>query len=196
MSAGRILCFMTVLALVAGYVGVVRRGEAAIADQRAAQAQIGERLAADEQRLGARATLESERTLLQGHLRRFELAGNDASLVARFVHDAVSIAAQDRLAIVAIAADQGAPNGAPSSGAPNAGAFTTTPLDVTLEGAYGDVLRGVRDLSRARVLTRVELASLLRTHPDGPGTTVTAALRVAVERLASRGDANAHPGPT
>jgi hypothetical protein len=194
MNDGRVVWFMTVLLLLAGYAGVVRAGDARIAEQRAAETAIAAHVDADELRVRAQPALASERARLRRRLRRFNLEEDEASLVARFVRDAVAIAARDRLRIIAIAAEQTPRVETPASSTAMAGAFAPTPLELTVEGRYDDVLRGLRDLSRAHVLARVELAALTRTHPDGPGATVTAALHVTVERLAPGAGSDVHPG--
>jgi Tfp pilus assembly protein PilO len=186
MNQARAVWFATVLVVLAGYVGIVRAGEARIAEQRAAVAEIAAHLDADELRLRAQATVEDARTRLRRRVRRFALDGDEAVLVARFVHDAARIATRDRLRVVTIAAD---PTLAPDGQAPTTQtAFAVTPLDVTLEGGYADLLHGVRDLSRGPVLARVTLDGLTRTHRDGPGTSVTATLHVLVEHLRAEGD--------
>jgi hypothetical protein len=185
MNVGRFVWFATVLVVLAGYVTVIRAGEQRIAEQRALAAEIGARFEAEEVRLRNAATAAGTRARLGRRVHRFVFEGDEAALVARFVHDAARIATLDRLRIVTIAADPalGLDAQAPAT-TPNA--FAATPLDVTLEGSYGDVLRGVRDLSTGHVLARVAVDGMMRSHRDGPGGGVTATLHVLVERLRTK----------
>jgi hypothetical protein len=193
MNAGRAVWFATVLVVLAGYVTVIRAGEQRIAEQRALAAEIGARFEADEVRLCDAATAAETRARLGRRVHRFAFEGDEAALVARFLHDAARIATQDRLRIVTIAADP-ALGLDPQAPATTPKAFAAAPLDVTLEGSYGDVLRGVRDLSTGHVLARVAVDGILRTHRDGAAGGVTATLHVLVERLRTKEETGDHAG--
>jgi Tfp pilus assembly protein PilO len=183
MTDAKLVRFAAVIIVLASYVFVFRTGEGRIAARLDENARIAERVRAGDRTLAARPRLEANRTRLRGRLRTVELDAGRSALVARFLHDAARIAAAHHAAIPTITATGTA---SAVTAAPNAPAdpLESIPLEITVEGHYGDVLATVRALSRSRVLAAVDVASLARKHADGTDATLTAALHVALERRA------------
>ncbi len=182
MTDAKLLRFAAVVVVLAAYAFVFRAGETRIADRLDENARILERLHAGERTLASSGRAEARRTQLRKRLRTVELDAGRSALVARFLRDAARIAAAHHATIPTIAAagPQNAPTAAPSEGHD---LLEAIPLDVTVEGRYGDVLATMRALSASRVLAAVDVASLARKHADGPDATLTAALHVVLQRL-------------
>ena len=176
MTDVKLVRFIAVLVVLAGYVLLFRAGEARIGDRVAANALIAEQLRDGERTLASRAALERERARLRNGLRSADARADRSALVARFVRDAASTASAHRTAITAIAAS--------GTQQPVAGAFDPIGLDVTVEGRYADVLATVRALSEGRVLATVDVTSLARKNAAAEDGVLTAALRVVLERIA------------
>ncbi|HYW54844.1 MAG TPA: hypothetical protein VE826_12810 [Dongiaceae bacterium] len=212
MTDTKIVRFAAVLVVLAGYVFVFRAGEERIGDRLAQNAQVLEQLRAGERSMASHAALESERAQLLARLRGPETAAERSALVATFLRDAAATATARRTTITAITASgaqaistmsstrpasatSGAPAGTSANAAPVAAAGASTasavsdepfdgiPLELTLEGRYADVLATVRALSAGRVPASIELASLARKSSATPDATLTAALRVVLQRL-------------
>jgi hypothetical protein len=181
MTDAKLVRFGAVLVVFAGYALVFRTGEARIAAQAAENARSAERIVAGERSLAMRDAIERERAHLRAHLHLTELARSRGELVARYVHDAASVAATRRCTIVAIAA--GGPQ-APLQSRAGDDPFEAIVLDTTIEGRYADVLGTIRGLSAAHVLAAVDVASIARKNANAPDATVSAVLHVALERLA------------
>jgi hypothetical protein len=183
MTAAKLVRFAAVVVVLAAYALVYRSGETRIAARLDENARIAERVSAGERTLASRPHLEAERQRRRGELRAVDLDGARSALVARFLHEAAAIAAAHHAAIPTITAT-GTTNAVAL--APNAPVdlLEAIPLEVTVEGRYADVLATMRALSRSRVLASVEIASIARKHADGADATLTAALHVALERLA------------
>jgi Tfp pilus assembly protein PilO len=182
MTDAKLVRFAAVIIVLASYVFVFRTGEGRIAERLDENARIAERVRAGDRTLASRPRLEADRTRLRGRLRTVELDAGRSALVARFLHDAARIAAAHHATIPTITATGTTSPVIP----PNAPAdpLEAIPLEITVEGRYGDVLATVRALSRSRVLAAVDVASLARKHADGTDATLTAALHVALERRA------------
>ena len=183
MTDAKLVRFAAVVVVLAAYVFVFRAGEARIAQRIDGNARIGERVRAGERKLLSRRHFEDERTRLHRELRSVELDAGRSALVARFLRDAARIAAEHHATIPTITATSAAGAGmtAPSAAY---GPFETITFELAVEGRYADVLATMRALSRTRVLAAIELASLARKHAGGDDATLTAALHVALERLA------------
>ena len=186
MTDAKLVRFAAVVVVLAAYVFVFRAGEARIAGRLDDNARIGDRVRAGERTLASRPRLEADRTRLRIELGAVELDGGRSALVARFLRDAARIAAAHHAKIPAITAASTAATGATGTNAPSAasGTLEAMPLEIAIEGRYDDVLATIRALSRTRVLAAIELASLARKHADGADATLSAALHVALERLA------------
>ena len=181
MTDVKLVRFAAVLVVLAGYLLVFRTGETRIAAQAAENARSAERIVAGERSLGARVALERERVRLRSGLRLDELARSRGELVAQYVREAASAAGARRCAITAIAGS-GAQTTSPARAADDP--FETIALETTVEGRYADVLATVRALSGSRVLAAVDVASIARKNANAPDATVSAVLRVALERFA------------
>ena len=186
MTDAKLVRFTAVVVVLAAYVFVFRWGEGRITERLDENARIAERVRAGERALASRPRFEAERARLRDRLRAVELDAGRSALVARFLHDAARIAAAHHAAIPTItAATAATPISAPpiASNASNA-QLEAIPLEITVEGRYADILETMRALSRSRALAGIDVASLARKHADGPDPTLTAALHVALERMA------------
>lgn len=196
MTEAKAIRFGAVLVVAAGYAFVFRAGEARIGEQLARNAQIVEQLRAGERTAASFAALESERTRLLEQLRRLQVSGERSLLVARFLRDAAAAARARRTTITAVTASGAQPVIAATAqptptprvqndpAGVNAGlAFDGIPLELTVEGRYADVLATVRALSAGRVPATVDVSSLARKNAGVPDATLTAALRVVLERV-------------
>jgi Tfp pilus assembly protein PilO len=186
MTDVKLVRFGAVVVVLAAYVFIFRGGEARIAVRLGENARIAERVRAGERTLAARPRVEADRARLRAGLRSVDLAVDRSALVARFLRDAARIAVAHHAVIPAITSS-GSTTANPAATAPNAPAepLEAIPMDITVEGRYADVLATMRALSRARVLAAVGVASLARKHADGIDTTLTAALHVSLQRLAT-----------
>lgn len=188
-DATKAVAFAAVLVLLAGQV-VVAADESRIAARAAEDQRIVAQLAEGERVLRLRTGLERERDRLRAHLRAVDYGGERSAVVARFVRDAARIAARERTAITTMTA-VGVPGSvaampvAPTTPATTAVAdeFETVPLDLTVEGRYADVLSTVRALSTTRVPATVEVTSLARKQAGSSDATLSAQLRVTIERM-------------
>lgn len=178
--------FAAVLVLLIGCIFAFRGDEARIGERAAEDGRILAQLQAAERTLRARGALERERDGLRARLRRVDLSDDRTTAAARFVREAAAIAARHRTTIASIAAVGPASASATTS--------ETIPLDFTIEGRYADVLATIAALSSARVPALVDLASLARKQAGSPDATLSAQLRVTIERLAPA-PASAAPRP-
>lgn len=207
------VAFAAVLVILAGLFAVVRPGEARIGVLRDENERLAQRVDADERSVARSPQVEAELHRIARSLQRFRIADDRTALVARFVREAALTARAHHVEIVALAAAPPrtlplavasvAPSPAPSlaTAAPLAisrriGANLGPPtndvpahreaiaLDLTLEGAYADVLAATRALSLGSVPVSIELASLaLKNAAAHP--TLDASLRISLERLSA-----------
>lgn len=187
--------FAALVVALGGYVFAFRLIETRIDERVARIAHSSEQLRADDRVLAEQPRLVVERAHLRARLARVEIGDDATRLVARFLHDAARIAARHRTSITAIA---GSSAGAAAARTPLSDSFVRSstppatvvdpfqviPFDVTIEGRYGDLLATVVELSATPVLARIDLVSLGRKNVDAPDATLSAALHVALERVA------------
>lgn len=155
----RASAFAALLIVIAGFGLIVRPLEAAVAeryaDLDAARASL-ERSAILRRRIPA---LERERDGLHDQLRRLHLGDRRAAMLERFLYAVAGVARTDGVAVVRIAAAVTAPLAA----APHPAAtplLEEVPLDLTVRGRYGDVIRAARDLGGGTPAARVTIGSL------------------------------------
>jgi hypothetical protein len=177
---------MTALAIVlAGYAFVFRPLEAALGDRYAQvdalRATLDERLA----RTARIPALERERSRLTADLRRFHTDDRRTALVDRFLRTIASVSSRRGVAIAGIAAGTAQPFAPAAKSAAPAALVDEIPLELSLLGAYRNVIGAVRDLSDGAVATRVALASLGdAAHRPGEPTRLSAAFHVLLLREA------------
>lgn len=193
MSDAKLVRFGAVLIVLAGYAFVFRAGETRLDGRIAENARVAEQLRDGERTLASRAALIARRTRLRRQMHSTAVAANRSALVARFLRDAAGIAAEHHATITAIAASGPTgvvangglagtvPNGTPAARADDS--FEDIPLEMTVDGRYADVLATIRALPAGRVLASVDVTSLARTSAASADGTVTASLRVVLERI-------------
>lgn len=174
---------------VGGTFGVVTFGERRIAEQATIDEQLAGQVAADDAAVLARASLLAERGRLRAELLRLGTDREATPVVARFVRDAARITHEHHTTIASIAAPPAAP--APIA---RAQPLESTPLAVTVEGRYADVLDVIRALSTLSVPAEIEIVSVVRTTRPG-AVTVVAALHVVLQRVAAAAISDAGAGP-
>jgi hypothetical protein len=130
-----------------------------------------------------RTTLEVQRARLRASLGSVLLHVDATARVASFVRDVAHISMRHRTTIAAIV-----PQVTPGAATIAAGARVapTTPqeaftFEVTVEGAYIDVLATVGDLASLTYPAGVSLTSIARTNPHAAEATVSAAIRVTLD---------------
>jgi hypothetical protein len=187
-AATALWCSATLL-FVGGTFGVVTFGERRIAEQTTIDEQLTGQVAADDAAVLARGSLLAERGRLRAELRRLGTGRDAAPVVARFVRDAARLTQEHHTTIASIAAPP-----APAAPAARAEPLESTPLAVTVEGRYADVLDVVRALSALSVPAEIEIVSVVRTTRPG-AVAVVAALHVVLQRVAVAAITDAGTGP-
>jgi Tfp pilus assembly protein PilO len=166
----------------AGYVLVVRPLEASLSER---YAELDAARATLEQRLLLTAripALERERVRLAAVLRRFHTGDRRAATIDRFLSAIARVSSRDGVAVQRVAAGAVAPF-APATGTTQAALVDEVPLDVTLRGAYSDIIRAARDVNDGDVATRVTLASLANAgRRPGERSELNAAFHVLLLR--------------
>jgi Tfp pilus assembly protein PilO len=221
MTDAKLVRFSAVLIVLAGYAFVFRAGEARLDARIGENARIAEQLRDGERTLASRTALNAGRTRLRDRLRSAGTAMDRSTLVARFLRDAARIASEHHAAITTITASgpatvstSGASVMVPGSAAGTgmqrtAGAaaertpsfradepFEEIPLEMTVEGRYADVLATIRALPSGRILASVDVTSLARKSAASADGTLTASLRVVLERIVPATEtADAPPRP-
>lgn len=150
---------LVALALVlASYILIFRPLEAAVAQRYAAidaaRATLARRnlLAADIP------GLERERRRREEQVRRLHTGEHRAAVVERFLRTIAGVSARDAVAVETVAATPAQPPPPGRSTSPPI--LEAVPLDITLRGRYGDVIRAARDLNSADAAARITLATL------------------------------------
>jgi hypothetical protein len=195
----KLLWFACVLVTVAGYSLVYHPYEDAIADAAASRESVTRAIDENLALLGRREVLAGAGNKLERSLRTLDLSDDPRILVALYVRDAARIASEHHVRITALAtlATPREPV-APSAVDVPTPPFARTPLDLTLEGTYGDLLATIRTLSRARVLANVDLASLelADTPQAAPMHHLDAHLHIELESLLQMGAIHVRPRST
>jgi hypothetical protein len=151
---------LAVLILAGGYLAVFRPSEAAIAERydqlEDARATIA-RDAVFERELPA---LERERAQREDAVNRRHLGEPPDALVDRVLRTLAAIALHDRVTLQRVAGGAPARADLPGEPAPATFLLDDLSLDVTLRGAYRDVIHAVRDLDSADFAARIAVADL------------------------------------
>jgi len=179
-DALRTLWFAVVLLACAGYAFVVRPLETSIA-QRYAELEGAQLTLAQDLALERRTPLlEGERERLERQLRRSQLVAGRTLIVARFLATLARVAARDEVAVARVTA-----TALPVDAVHRKPLLEEIPLEVSLQGRYGALIRTARDLNVADLAVRISLASLVaaeRRHGASP--LLEATFTVALLRLA------------
>jgi Tfp pilus assembly protein PilO len=180
-DVARTSAFAALAIVLAGYVVIVRPLEAAIAQRYAAlddaRAALVERLA----RTSMLPALERERQRRAEQVRLLHAGERRAAVVERFLHTVAGVAGRDAVAVESVAAATAAvPTAATATPV-----FEDLPLDVTVRGRYGDVIRAARDLNAGDALARITLAALANAQArPGERPQLNAAFHVTLLREA------------
>ena len=155
----RASAFAGLVIVLAGYVLIYRPLETAAADR---YVQLDAGRATLEQRLDRTKripSLERERIAFDRQLRSLHAGERRAATVDRFLRAVSGVAARNGVAVENVAGDVRQPV-APNARATPAPPVEEVPLELTLRGRYGDVIRAVRDLDSGDVAARITLGSL------------------------------------
>ncbi|HEV8022438.1 MAG TPA: hypothetical protein VGP41_14280 [Candidatus Lustribacter sp.] len=180
----RASAFAALLIVLAGFLLIVRPLEAAVAERYAgldaARASL-ERSVVLSRRIPA---LERERAGLREQLRRLHLGDRRAAMLERFLHAMGGIARTDGVAVVRIAATLPSPFAAAPRPAPTP-LLEEVPLELTVRGRYGDVIRAARDLGSGELAAHVTIGSLGGSERrPGRSPSLNATLHVILLRAA------------
>lgn len=158
-DASRAGACAALLIVLAGFGLVVRPLETTIAeryaDLDAARAAL-ERSVALARRIPA---LERERSGLRAQLRRLRLTDHRAAMLERFLRALAAVARTENVAVVRVAAAVAPQFAAVPHPAPTP-LIEEVPLELTVRGRYGDVIRAARDLGQGDIAARVTIGSL------------------------------------
>jgi Tfp pilus assembly protein PilO len=184
-DVARASAFAALSILLAGYVLLFRPLETTVRDRYteldAARATLEARLA----RTARIPVLERDRVRLAADLRRFHTGDRRAATVDRFLRAVASVSFRRGVAVENIAAALAQPFAPAAARAVQAPLVDEVPLELTLRGAYADVIRAVRDLNDGGVATRVNLASLgIAARRPGEPSQLNAAFHVLLLREA------------
>lgn len=178
----RASAFAALLIAVCGYALIVRPLETSIAE-RYGELEVARTLIQRNVILAGRIpSLERERAKLERELQRLHVTERSATVSARFLHAIAALSGHDGVAVesVAAAVHQTVP---PPTHAAQLPLLEEVPLDLTLRGNYGDVLRAVRDLVRSEVPAGMTLATLgAAGRRPGEPPLLNAALHVTLLR--------------
>jgi len=174
--------FACLLLAVAGYSLVYRPYESAITDAFASRESIAFAIDQNRTLLARRTALENLRDNLERLLEELDLHDDAQTLVARYVRDAARLSSAHHVRITALQ-PLVTPHTPETQTALAAGpaALAATPLDLTLEGTYGDLLATIRGLSQDRILASVDLESLERSNTPVTVTTPHLDARLHIE---------------
>ena len=188
-TAATALWWSAALLFIAGTFAVVTFGERRITEQMIIDEQLAGQVAANDAAVRSRGSLFAERERLHAELQRLGTDREAAPVVARFVRDAARVTQEHHTTIASIAAP-------PSPAGPRAPMepLEGTPLAVTVEGRYADVLDVIRRLSALSVPAEIEIVSVVRTTRPG-ALAVVAALHVMLQRVTATAITDAGPGP-
>jgi hypothetical protein len=147
------------LALVlASYILIVRPLEAAVAQRYAAIDDARATLAQRNVLAAGIPGLERERQRREQQVRRLHTGERRAAVVERFLRTVAGVSTRDAVAVQTVLAVPAQPPPPGRSASPPI--LEAVPLDVTLRGRYGDVIRAARDLNAGDAAARISLATL------------------------------------
>lgn len=184
-DVARASAFAALSIVAVGYVLVFRPLETSVRDRfaelDAARATLEERLA----RTARIPALERERDRLAAGLRRFHTGDRRAGAVDRFLRAVAAISVRRGVAVENVASAVAQPFAPAAARAAPPALVDEIPLELTLRGAYGDVIRAVRDLNDGGVAARITLASLgIAARRPGEPARLNAAFHVLLLREA------------
>lgn len=150
---------ITAVALTVGCFVVVEPSEAKIAELSTQSQTLDAQLVVDEAAAKNIVRLESTRRDIMQELEGVNLRMDRVGLVAEFLRDVERLASGRDVSLVSVQNELSATNAKARSDP-----FDHVVMDLTLQGRYDAVLRTIADLSRARVLARVEQTSIDRVR--------------------------------
>lgn len=179
-----LLWFTAVLVILTGFFFVFRLDEEGVDERLVENRRIAATIERNERRVRTREALHAERERLQTQIRGIALHGERNAIVTAFVAQLSRIAAAHHAVVASIAAldSRSASTGKAETG--QSDPFDAIPLELTIEGRYVDVLATVRDLSSGHIFAAVTVASLARKNTSGADATISAVVRIELQRLA------------
>jgi hypothetical protein len=169
------------LVAISGYTFIYHPYENAIADTNTSRENIAQAIDQNDALLRRRVALEHERHELTVALQSLDLGDDQRTIVALYVRAAAAIASAYHVRITSLDMRDSQQTQEPPANGSSISAFATTPLDLTLVGAYGDLLTTIRALSRARILANVDVASLERSEKPSTGQAPHLSARLHIE---------------
>jgi hypothetical protein len=160
---------VAVLVLLSGYVIVVRPMESSIGGLSSDLVSVRFAIGRDAAAARAIPALTARRDRLTTRLAHYHLRDSHAATVDRFLHAAANVSIRRRVSIQSVVTDvaqQVRPAHPPSAEAPTGDDLR---LDLSVRGAYDDVLKAARDLNEIDLATQISVVAL--GNPDRrPGT--------------------------
>jgi hypothetical protein len=188
-------CWYIAAALaVSGYFAIVAPAEGRIGAIAAQTDALVAQVSADE-----RAVRDADRLNRLQHAIAQELTGvnlgtDRAGIMAEFLRDLHERSAAHRIHLVSVQNELAATTARPVHPALSSDPFETAAVDVVLEGRYAAVLHTIEDLSRSRVLTKIESSSLDRARgtQDESAPVLTTQLKLVVFYLRTSPPSDGH----
>jgi hypothetical protein len=162
--------------LLAGTTVILAQSENRVAAQALANDRLLAQLNADELVVRAIDAVTADQRRLRAGVRRLTDADDPVAPTSRYLHDAARVVQTHHTTISSISAVNTPTVGLSAKAEP----FDATPIVLTLEGPYMEVLSVTRRLSDLRVPAAVEILSIVRTNQLE--SVVTATLRISLER--------------
>lgn len=162
----------------AGYVAFVSPLQAEIAELDARSDALAARVTAATRAAEQAVRLESLERTMATELAGIRVGGDRTAVVAEFLRDLAERAAARSVRLVSVHNTAASDVVAAPAGEP----FEAASLDLVLEGRYAAVLRTLADISRARVLVKVDAGSVERVRgaPDEGPPALSVQLKVTV----------------
>lgn len=156
----RTSAFVSLSIVLAGYVLIFRPLETVVA-QRYATLDVA-RATLVQRRAFANdiPALERERQRRAEQIRRLHVGERRAAVVERFLRTVAGVSGRDAVAVESVAAAPTQPPLPPAGRPASTPVLEGVPLEVTLRGRYGDVIRAARDLNAGDAVARITLAAL------------------------------------
>jgi hypothetical protein len=158
------ICWLLAAAIAGlGYVAVVGPSEVRIADLDERSDALLARVLADEQAAKDVDRLAQLQHDISGELGGVNLGSDRAGVVAEFLRDVEARVRSRHVRLVSVQNASAITSGATHAVAPTPGdPFEAASVEIVLEGSYDSVLRTIADLSRSRVLMKIEQSSIDR----------------------------------
>jgi hypothetical protein len=168
-----------------GYFAVVGPSEAHLAELGVQADALSARILADERAVHDTGRLNQLQRDISSELAGVNMGTDRAGVIAEFLREVETRSRMHRVRLVSVQNELTAAGSSPraTGGAEvPANPFESAFVDIVLQGRYGAVLQTIADLSRARVLMKIEQSSMDRAkgHQDDRAPLLSVQLKLAV----------------